>query len=66
MTQLPNLKLIERHYPFSENELIALAKGNLDFSQISFNHVINWTPRLVEKLKNTLVWEIFSTNESIN
>lgn len=66
MTQLPDFKLIERHYPFSENELVELAKKNADFSRISFNHEISWTPGLVEKLKNTLDWEIFSANESVD
>lgn len=65
ISKLPVVKLIEKHYSFSEEELLFLAGRKSDFNEISMNEQIKWTPELIEKLKDDLVWPYFTVNESV-
>lgn len=63
--RLPITTLIEKYYSFIPEELFLLAKRKSNFDYISFNHEINWTPELIEKLEKGLDWSVFSVNKSV-
>lgn len=64
-TLFPVAEFIALYYPFSEEELLYLARNNYDFNPISENGNIRWSTSLVEKLKSKICWDTFSMNTGV-